>query len=84
MVAPYIRFLISVKIADTWITKSKINSGLFFVVFQNFNERKNFLDQSNSDFAYSSMKILKFLIDAKEDLIKHGYETFKSKFFRQI
>lgn len=30
------------------------------------------------------MKILKFLIDSKEDLIKHGYETFRSKFFRQI
>ncbi len=84
MVAPYLRFLISVKIADPWLMKSKVNSGLFFVVFQNFNSKKNILDSSNSQFAYSSLKIIKFLIDSKEDLVKHGYETFKSKFFRQI
>ena len=84
MITPYLRFLISVKIADPWLMKSKINSGLFFVIFQNFHQRKDLLDHSNSDFAYSSMKIIKFLIDSKEDLIKHGYETFRSKFFRQI
>ena len=37
MVIPYLRYLISLKMADPWVIKSKINSGLFFVLFQSFN-----------------------------------------------
>jgi hypothetical protein len=84
MVTPYLRYLVNVKLTDAWVMKSKINSGLFFVVFQSFNDRKQSLDQGNAEFAYSSLKILKFLIDSKQNLIEHGYETFKSKFFRHI
>jgi hypothetical protein len=37
MTTPYLRFLIAMKLADPWVLKSKINSGLFFIVFKSFN-----------------------------------------------
>jgi len=70
IILPYVKHLIGLRLVDGWILRNKtFNSGIFFVIMQTFNERKDLCERYQILYAYNSLKIIKFLTDAKKDLL---------------